>query len=259
MWRLFFKNYTMEFLENLEAYHPDYYESYEEWEHMSRAERRARRKARKDARQRRKQDMLDAEAEAKDSGKARKRMAKISKKQAKKLKKIYGDMTPEEIQQLNEINPLVPEMQKQVEEAGGTIENPDDPIEVAAKFDETVLQNEQTAQVDEVTQGESYEAFFGGNESFEHMSDDKKKKMRGFFKNAFGFIKGGISSVMQQAQDKQLEGQPLTEAEKAVLKLKAESAPYIADEKKSAISKALRAYIPIAAVVLIAYLLFKKK
>ena len=175
--------------------------------------------------------------------------AKISKKTAEKLQKIYGDMTPEEVNQLNELQPLTAAMNEQLTEKGISVENENDPIEVATKFAMT----EET--IDDPMDTDTYnEAFYDDEETFE--SVDKYNKRKQAVKSVLTGLVAGISDYAESSADKQRAGIPLSKSEQAILDAK-ESATDIG--KQSFISDNMNKIVILLVVVIIALFVFKKK
>lgn len=181
-------------------------------------------------------------ADLKDQMEEQQIRAKFSKKQAKKLKKIYGDLSPEEVNQINEIQPYVGGMASQLQEQGVEVENPDDPIEVAAKYNTEILDEPQP---------EGYEAFDGFTNGFD------KEKAKGLLKIGIGAITGAFGARKAIAEQKAMKGEPLNTADKAVIAIKEEEAAQVRKAKNEKFGDVLSKALPIGLVALIFYLIFK--
>ena len=177
----------------------------EDLENLTRAERKARRQARRDKNQRNRQDRKDRRAEARNQRKN----ARISKRNAKKLAKIYGDMTPEEANALNEIQPYVGAMKEELKEKEIPIDNEDDEIEIANKW----AQNN-----DEVENPMDDESF---DNIYVHQNLDDGTQPQGWWqklaKGALTFVGSGVAGLTAQAKEKKAKGEPLTKTESALL------------------------------------------
>lgn len=189
-----------------------------------------------------KQAMRDRLMEKRVGAEEQRKTAKLSKKQAKKLKKIYGDLNPEELNAINEIQPYVGSMADQLQEAGVEVENPEDAIEVGAKYNTEILEEEAP---------EGYEAFDGFTEGFD------KEKAKGILKIGMGAIAGAFGAAKANAESRAMKGEPLTQADKAVISLKEAEAEEIKKRKSQTIGDTVSKILPVAAVALLAYLIFK--
>lgn len=97
--------------------------------------------------------------------------AKIAKKTAEQLKKVYGNMSPEEVQAINSVQPLMPKMVEELQNAEVPITNPNDPVEVTARY------ANYNPQIPDVVPQEEIEAAYGENpEGFENF--DKKNALK---------------------------------------------------------------------------------
>ena len=179
-----------------------------------RAARQQRRVSQAETRQKRKQSVY----EAKQRKKEQKQLARQSVKGAKKLEKIYGKMSPEEVNAINEITPLVGAMNKQLIDKGIIPNDETDPIEVSNLYANqnedipSIMEDEDLSELYFERYVEFFEtSYFPGN-----VFGDKLKQIA---KGATTFISGGLTATLQQAKDAQRTGQPLTPGQQQVLEL----------------------------------------
>lgn len=187
-------------------------------------------------------EMRDRLQEQRDNATEQRKTAKLSKRQAKKLNKIYGDLNPEEVNQVNEIQPYVGGMAQQLEENGVPVENSDDPIEVASKYNTEILDEPAP---------EGYEAFDEGYEGWD------KEKAKTALKTVFGGIVGAFTARKKIADERAMKGEPLNKADKALIQVAEVKNDIVKDEKKKEISSIVKKWLPIAGLALVAYLIFK--
>lgn len=207
-------------------------------------ERRRRVRERKDRNMRLRQD-------AKDVIQA----TKISRKTAKKIAKIYdkAGMTPEEIAELNKLQPVNAAMAEQLQEQGVEVENPDDVVEVATKYNEQILDG-QAAEIPT----EDYDtAYLRPVEYWEHeeQAEDSKRQAK---KRIFGAVVGGLTGALkvltQQAKEKARTGQPLSKADKALLDLNRQGRQLA----KQQAGDYLKNIAPLALLAAVLYIVVKK-
>ena len=167
-----------------------------------RAARQQRRISQAETRQKRKQSVY----EAKQRKKEQKQLARQSVKGAKKLEKIYGKMSPEEVNAINEITPLVGAMNKQLIDKGIIPNDETDPIEVSNLYANqnedipSIMEDEDLSELYFERYVEFFEtSYFPGN-----VFGDKLKQIA---KGATTFISGGLTATLQQAKDAQRTGQ----------------------------------------------------
>lgn len=169
--------------------------------------------------------------------------AKFSKKNARKLKKIYGDLDPNDINAINEIQPYVGGMAEQLGEAGVPLDNPDDPIEVTTAYNTEIL-GEMPPEGYEEAYGEGYDDF-------------GKEKAKNAIKTVFAGIAGAFGARKKQAEERAMKGQALTPADKAVMDINATGKSVVADVRKEEFSKAIKKVAPWVALAVLAYIIFK--
>lgn len=126
----------------------------------------ARQQQRVDLRQKRKGQRIMARD-------ARK-VARLSKKQVKRLERIYGDMSAEDINALNEIEPYMPEMVAELEDAGIELNDPQDEVEVATRY--VAAQDPEYAEEHEEEIDEAYIYDDEDEDYLEHAEKEKKRK-----------------------------------------------------------------------------------
>jgi len=168
----------------------------------------ARLKLRRKLRQKRQEDRIyakDAMIRAKDA-----------KKYAKKMKKAYGDMSPEEVHALNEIQPVLPKMAEELAKNDIPVTDPNDAVEVATKYANYNPQIEDVAPQDMVEQ-----AYGGGAEgdNFDNFDREKAKKVLGsLFVGVVSGVKDYIGRAKMKPQEQRTPAeQRLIDAEKTVV------------------------------------------
>ena len=174
--------------------------------------------------------------------------AKLSKKNAKKLGKVYGDLNPEEVNQINEIQPYVGAMADQLQEQGVELQDSSDPIEVATTYNREILGEE----VGEGTDAESFELLHS-----EHEEEDRKKKTGGIIKAAFAGVVGAFKNLSAQAQAKKAKGETLSATDKAVLNVNEEANAQVKDAVRAKKKDVFADLFPLLAIGIVIYLLAK--
>lgn len=184
------------------------------------SQRRAARAARQSARQTTRQAKATARQEGrlarqesriseratKQAGRKQKRLARTSVKNAKQLEKIYGDLDPEQVNAVNEITPYVGAMNEVLEEKGVEVNDPTDPIEVAAKFEFAEPGIDEPFPFDYLDA-----AYLNEEDSF--IGEKGKSVLRG----VLGGISGAVGSFVNDAKAKERAGEPLKDSEKKLL------------------------------------------
>lgn len=163
-----------------------------------REQRKAARQARIAARQTKRQDRKarrqDARAERKNTrqeGRQKRKQARVSRKAAEKLQKQYGDMTPEEIQAINEIEPYKAGMAKELQEQGVELQDENDPVEVGTRYAQV------NGDVSPELEGAIDEAYIYEDEDFLDCVDEEERKQKR--RGAFGKIGGFIGEILPTA------------------------------------------------------------
>lgn len=173
-------------------------------EHLSLSEMR---KARVNRRRERRLERQLKRIDARDAVK----QAKMSKRFAKKMQKAYGDMSPEEVQALNEIQPVLPALNKELEAKGIEVNDPEDAVEVTAKYANA------NPQIEDVVEQEVIEGAYNfEDESFDDFDRAKAKSILGsVFTGAVAGIKDYTNKVkMKPVAERTPEEQRLLDAEK---------------------------------------------
>lgn len=193
--------------------------------------------------------------EARVRARDQRKTARLSKKQAKKLQDIYGDMSPEEINAINEIQPLVGAMKDELEDRGVPLEDEEDPIEIANKF--SYVADEVEYPVDE----ETYDSIFVRHDFEENLFGMGAKNRSGngeggkkFLKGMLTFVSGGIKETVNRAEEKQMKGEPITKVEEKLLQANKE----VRSEAKRTFMSENSTVIAVVIALLIAYFLLKK-
>lgn len=172
---------------------------------MGKAERQLRRRLRKNLRRKR----IEGRFAIKE--------AKLAKKYAKKMQKAYGDMSPEDVNALNSIAPVLPKMAEELEATGVQVNDPNDPVEVAVKY-----ANANPA-IEDVMSQEDVDMAYNQNpesENFDSFNMDKFKKIAGsVFTGAASGVNDYINKIKQTPPDKRTpQEQQLLNAESEVKK-----------------------------------------
>lgn len=170
-----------------------------------------RAKARRKRIRKRKDMVMNAKQDAKDQ----RAMAKISKKNAKRLDKIYKGLDPNEINEINKIQPYVGKMQEQLAEQGVEVSDPNDPIETAMLYNQEVL-GDEGFPVDDVIVDTAYTLPDESFESYEH-AERQRGLARDAVKGVFAGVSTFIGSRMKDAKNKKKKGGKLTAGERALL------------------------------------------
>ena len=173
-----------------------------------------------------------------------KRRAKMSVKQAKKLKDIYGELSPEEVNAINEVQPLLPAMQDELDRKGIEYDE-EDPIETSVKFAQT------TDEIEDPMDQEDYDELY----CYENLDEAKKGKLRNIVKGVTSFAVGGINALTREAQDKKAMGMPLSRTEDALVTAKEQA---ITTAKKQYFGESGKYIIPVILVVLLLWIIWKK-
>lgn len=202
--------------------------------------KRGARVARKENRAKRKELRVGARNQRKT--------AKISSRNAKKLSKIYGELSPEQVNELNKIQPYVGAMADELNEKGVPLDDDTDPIEVATKFS----MNEESIE-NPMDEDEFQEAFIDEEETFESL--DKYNKRRAVAKSVLTGIVSGVSDYANTAADKQKQGLPLTDAERGVLNAKNDA---VSAGKSQFIADNMNKIVLLLVFAVVAVVVFKK-
>ena len=148
----------------------------------------ARLKLRRKLRQKRQEDRIyakDAMIRAKDA-----------KKYAKKMKKAYGNMTPEEVQALNEIQPVLPKMAEELAKNDIPVSDPNDAVEVATKY------ANYNPQIEDAAPQETVEQAYGGGAEGDNFDDFDKGKARKVLGSLFVGVVSGVKDYIGKAKMK---------------------------------------------------------
>ena len=174
--------------------------------------------------------------------------AKISVKQSKKLGKIYGDLDPEEVNEINAVQPYLGVMKEKLDKEGIPYDE-EDPIEVANKYafaedeiesplEEEQFENLYMSNIEEADGGKGRMGSVGGK----------------IAKGAFSFISAGVKSLVGDAQAKKRAGEELTPTETKLL----QANQAVRQEVKAGAMDEIKGYLPIVVLVLIVLLVIKK-
>lgn len=142
--------------------------------------------------------------------------AKDAKKYAKKMKKAYGDMSPEEVQALNEIQPVLPKMAEELAKNDIPVSDPNDAVEVATKY------ANYNPQIEDAAPQETVEQAYGGGAEGDNFDDFDKGKARKVLGSLFVGVVSGVKDYIGKAkmkpeQQRTPAEQRLIEAEKTVV------------------------------------------
>lgn len=220
------------------------------------ATRQAKANARQVARVKRQDKRLNVR-DAIQSGRQQKKLARKSVRNAKQLEKIYGDLSPEDVNAVNSLTPYVGAMQEILEERGVELEDPYDPIEVAAKFEYNEPLIEEPFDYDEL------DAAYYSDEEDEEFENFFGERGKSIMKGVLGGISGAMGSFVNDAKDKQRAGEPLSKSEDRLLQanqaFQEEIRSQLRQRAENNIGQTFVKILPFLAIGLVAYLLFFNK
>ena len=174
-----------------------------------RQDRIAARQQRRDERRARRQEARQTRRDTRQQARAQRKQARLSRKNAEKLQKIYGDMSPEDIKAINDIQPYVPEMAKELEEQGVQLNDPSDPVEVGTRYAQ--VEGDVDADLDQAID----EGYVEDENSWDDLEEDERReKRRGALRRIGGFI-GEILPTAKRYFGKDNKGNPSAAAEVA--------------------------------------------
>jgi len=216
---------------------------------------KARRNQRKSLRAKRKANKTQRRSDRKEkrfNARDQRKTARLSKRQANKLSKIYGDMSPEEINELNAIQPEVGAMSAELRANDVPINDEEDTIEIASKY---AVMNED---IEDPVEADDVEAAYSENRDpdvsdFEHA--EKRSNSRSALKAGLTGVTAALGSYFGDLKQKQASGDNLTPKEQALLDAKR-------DITKQAVKNAttfnLQQVAPLLILAAIAFFVFKK-
>lgn len=146
------------------------------------------------------------------------KMARMSKKQAKKLARIYGDMTPEEIAEINAITPEIATGVDQMQ-ADGYAVNTQDPVQAMAQYNDVYGpgNGENAPYIEDAYGGTPYYDYENvDSESFEDLEDARREafesldiqEIRNRFVHTIENLEGEDLEAFEQHWEENLDGQP---------------------------------------------------
>lgn len=199
----------------------------------------ARLKLRRKLRQKRQEDRIyakDAMIRAKDA-----------KKYASKMQKVYGSMSPEEVNALNQIQPVLPKMAEELQANNIPVSDPTDAVEVATKY------ANYNPQIEDVAPQEVVEQAYGGGAEGDNFDDFDRKKAKGILGSLFVGVVSGVKDYIGKAKMK-------PEAERTP------SEQRLIDSEKEVVGGAKKAYVNdfmgkngILIIAVLAVIVFYKK
>lgn len=205
------------------------------------------------------QELRQQRKESRIRGRSLAKTTKQSRKTAEKIRKNLGDLTPEEINELNQTSLAMPVMQQALAEAG--IEaDPNDDVEVLHKFNKLQGNDDYQSGTDEDDDtGEIVDATYYTDEedSFERLEYFDKEKVKNTLNSVLnagiGAYKGYVSSAKAKpTAERTATEQKIIDADTQVKK------DVIKDTSKSFGFDMNNVFLYVA-VILVAYLLFFKK
>jgi hypothetical protein len=205
------------------------------------------------------QELRQQRKESRIRGRSLAKTTKQSRKTAEKIRKNLGDLTPEEINELNQTSLAMPVMQQALAEAG--IEaDPNDDVEVMHKFNKLQGNDDYQSGTDEDDDtGEIVDATYYTDEedSFERLEYFDKEKVKrtltSVLNAGIGAYKGYVSSAKAKpTADRTATEQKIIDADTQVKK------DVLKDTSKSFGFDMNNVFLYVA-VILVAYLLFFKK
>lgn len=217
---------------------------------MSR-DRRNQRKSLKTGRKAKKTLMRSSGKSNRQNAKDVRKNARVSVRQAKKLNKIYGDMTPEQVNEINKVQPYAGAMLDELESKGIPVNDEEDTVEIASKY---AVANDDIQ--DPVSASDISDAY-GENDDpdvsdFEHA--EKSNRSKAIISTGLGAIMGGVNAYMGGLKEKERAG-TLTDKERDTLSK-------VNDAKKSVVKSQLNFnlmdIVPILIIGVIAVIILKK-
>lgn len=207
-------------------------------------------------RQELRQGRKEARIRGRDLGKRTKQMAKS----AEKIRKNLGDLTPEEINELNQTSLATPVMQQALSDAG--IEaDPNDDVEVLHKFnklqgnDDYQYGTEEDDETGEIVEATYYTDEEDSFERLEHIDKDKVKSILGGVLNAgIGAYKGYVQGAKGKAKgDRTATEQKIIDADNQAKK------EVLKDTSRGFGFDVNNIFLYVAGVLVVYLLFFKKK
>lgn len=206
-----------------------------------------------------KQELRQGRKEGRIRGRDLQRRTKQMRKSAEKIRKNLGDLTPEEINELNQTSLATPVMQQALAEAGIPVDENDD-VEILHKFNKLQGNDDYQFGTDESDDtGEIVDATYYADEedSFERLEyfdkDKIKNTLNSVLNAGIGAYKGYIESAKAKPKTERTETeQKIIDADKQVKK------DVLKDTAQGFGFDANNIFIYVA-IILVAYLLFFKK
>jgi len=173
--------------------------------------------------------------------------AKDAKKYAAKMQKVYGSMSPEEVNALNQIQPVLPKMAEELQANNIPVSDPADAVEVATKY------ANYNPQIEDVAPQEVVEQAYGGGAEGDNFDDFDRKKAKGILGSLFVGVVSGVKDYIGKAKMK-------PEAERTP------SEQRLIDSEKGIVGGAKKAYVNdfmgkngILIIAVLALIIFYKK
>lgn len=206
-----------------------------------------------------KQELRQQRKESRIRGRNLAKTTKQMRKSAEKIRKNLGDLTPEEINELNQTSLATPVMQQELDKAGIPYDENDD-VEVMHKFNKLQGNDDYQSGTDEGDDtGEIVEATYYTDEedSFERLEffdkEKIKKTLNSVLNAGIGAYKGYVESAKAKPKTERTETeQKIIDTEKQVKK------EVLKDTAQGFGFDANNIFLYVA-VILVAYLLFFKK
>lgn len=226
---------------------------------QKRSARKMKKVERRDATKTRRQEGRQRVKEARIDRRTHKRMAKQSVKGAKQLQKIYGELDPEEVNEINKVQPYVPAMAEELEREGVEVNDPSDPIEVSTKF--AMVEDDIENPVDEELLADAYsdeenDEDETGMSDFEHA--EKKFNSKRAMAVGMSAVTAGLGAYLKDVEGKKSQGISLTEREQQMLDAKKEVKKGVREKVGSDIGNTLLDLAPLLALVVIVVIVMKK-
>lgn len=141
--------------------------------------------------------------------------ARLTAAKEKQLAEIYKIDEPEALRDVQDVMPMVPAMQEQLQQRGVPVNNQQDPVETITKYNRVVLNDSETVPdeiynetfVDEVDEYETPESF-----------ENARREGRHFVGEAISTIVGGVKGLVNSLRRKKKSGEKLTKEETQILK-----------------------------------------
>jgi hypothetical protein len=206
-----------------------------------------------------KQELRQQRKEGRIRGRDLAKRTKQMRKSAEKIRKQLGDLTPEEINELNQTSLATPVMQQELDKAGIKYDQNDD-VEVMHKFNKLQGNDDYQSGDDESDDtGEIVEATYYTDEedSFERLEYFNKDKIKNTIKSVFNAGIGAYKGYVETAKGKPKTER--TETEQAIIDADRQAKKEVIKSTASDYGFDVNNVFMYVAIIVIGYLIFFKK